>query len=83
MLIDFHTHIFPPEICQQRERYCERDPWFAELYSNPKARMACAEDLIAEMDEAGVDASVSFSFGWNDAGLIRETNTYVLDAMRR
>ncbi|HVU68543.1 MAG TPA: amidohydrolase family protein, partial [Ktedonobacteraceae bacterium] len=83
MLIDFHTHIFPPEICQQRERYCERDPWFAELYSNPKARMASAEDLVAEMDGAGVDASVSFSFGWSDPGLIRETNSYVLEAMRR
>jgi uncharacterized protein len=83
MLIDFHTHIFPPEICQQRERYCARDPWFAELYSNPRARMASAEDLLTEMEGAGVDASVSFSFGWSDPGLIRETNSYVLDAMSR
>ena len=83
MLIDFHTHIFPPEICQQRERYCARDPWFAELYSNPKARMASAENLIEEMDSAGVDAAVSFSFGWSDPGLIHETNSYVLDATRR
>lgn len=83
MLIDSHTHIFPPEICRQRERYCERDPWFAELYTNPKARMASAEDLLAEMDGAGVHASISFSFGWSDPGLIHETNSYVLDAMRR
>jgi predicted TIM-barrel fold metal-dependent hydrolase len=83
MLIDFHTHIFPPEICRQRERYCERDPWFGQLYSNPKASMASADDLIAEMDAAGVDISVSFSFGWSDPGLIHETNTYLLDAMRR
>lgn len=83
MLIDFHTHIFPPEICQQRERYCERDPWFGRLYSNPKASMASADDLIAEMDAAGVDISVSFSFGWSDPGLVHETNTYLLDAMRR
>lgn len=83
MLIDFHTHIFPSEICQQRERYCARDSWFGQLYSNPKARMASAEDLIAEMDAAGVDASVAFSFGWSDPGLIHETNNYVLEAMRR
>lgn len=83
MLIDFHTHIFPPEICRQRERYCERDPWFGKLYSNPKASMASADDLIAEMDAAGVDISVSFSFGWSDPGLVHETNTYLLDAMRR
>lgn len=83
MLIDFHTHLFPPEICQQREQYCARDPWFGQLYSNPKAGMASAEDLIIEMDTAGVDASVAFSFGWSDPGLIREGNDYILDAMRR
>ncbi len=68
MLIDFHTHIFPPYIRDHRERYCARDPWFNELYSNPQASMASAEDLIAEMDASGVDISVAFSFGWTDIG---------------
>ncbi len=83
MLVDFHTHIFPPHICQQRERYCVRDPWFKSLYANPRASMATAEDLIAEMDLSGVDAAVTFSFGWTDPGLIEETNSYVIDTMRR
>ena len=83
MLIDFHTHIFPPEICRRREHYCVRDPWFGQLYSNPKAGMASADDLIAEMDASGVDISVSFSFGWSDPGLVRETNSYLLEALRR
>ena len=83
MLIDFHTHIFPPTIQQYRERYCTRDPWFNTLYSNPRNRLVSAEDLIAEMDAAGVDASVAFSFGWTDPGLIEETNTYVIDSMHR
>ncbi len=82
MIIDIHTHIFPPEIQRYYARYCERDRWFGELYSNPRARVATAEDLIAEMDEAGVDISVAFSFGWTDPGLIVETNSYVLEAMR-
>src|SRR6266705_1364832 len=54
MLIDFHTHIFPPDVCKHRERYCARDSWFASLYSNPHTRLATAEDLIAEMDISGV-----------------------------
>lgn len=83
MLIDFHTHIFPPEIQRQRERYCARDPWFNELYANPRAQLATADDLIAEMDSAGVERAVTFSFGWTDPGLIEETNSYVLDAMQR
>jgi len=83
MLIDFHTHIFPPDIQKYRERYCTRDPWFNALYSNPRNHLASAEDLIAEMDATGVDASVTFSFGWTDFGLIEETNSYVIDSMRR
>ncbi|HEV2654327.1 MAG TPA: amidohydrolase family protein [Ktedonobacteraceae bacterium] len=83
MLIDFHTHIFPPAICQQRALYCRRDPWFNALYADPRARMATADELVAEMDASGVDASVAFSFGWTDPGLIEETNSYVIDAMRR
>ena len=83
MLIDFHTHIFSPEIQKQRARYCARDPWFNELYSNPRAYLATADELIAEMDSTGVDLAVTFSFGWTDPGLIEETNSYVIDAMQR
>src|SRR5437868_14266256 len=83
MLIDFHTHIFPPDIQRHRERYCARDPWFDKLYSNPGTRIATAEDLIAQMDESGVEVSVTFSFGWTDPGLPEETNNYVIDVMRR
>jgi predicted TIM-barrel fold metal-dependent hydrolase len=83
MRIDFHTHLFPPEIRDHRAKFCARDPWFDQLYSNPRVGIACVEDLIAEMDAAGVDASITFSFGWTDQGLIEETNSYIIDAMRR
>ena len=83
MLIDFHTHIFPPDVCKHREHYCLRDPWFNFLYSNPRTYLATADDLVAEMDISGVDASVTFSFGWTDPALIEVTNSYVIGAMRR
>lgn len=83
MLIDFHTHLFPPYIRHHRQHYCDRDPWFHQLYSHPRAHMASAEDLIAEMDDSGVAISVAFSFGWTDPALIVETNTYIIEAMRR
>lgn len=82
-MIDFHTHIFPPHIREQRERYCERDAWFRMLYSDPRTRMATVEDLIAEMDEADVGKAVTCSFGWTDPGLIEETNSYIIDAVQR
>ncbi len=83
MIIDFHTHIVPPEVIARRGEYLERDRWFGELYSSPKARLATAEELVAEMERAGVDRAVVFGFAWADAGLLRENNEYVLDAARR
>jgi predicted TIM-barrel fold metal-dependent hydrolase len=82
MIVDFHTHIFPPEIIARREEFAARDPWFGELYGDPRAMMADAEQLIAAMAESGVDHSVTFSFGWSDAGLIEECNSYVIEATR-
>ena len=83
MIIDAHTHLFPPDICARREDYCARDPWFNELYGNPKAKMATAEQLIASMEAAGVDCSIAFPFGWSDPGIIEECNSYLLDVMRQ
>lgn len=83
MIIDFHTHITSPHIIQNREKYLARDTWFEELYRNPKSRLVTAEELVAEMDRSGVQKSVAFGFGWRDPGLLRETNDYVIDAVRR
>jgi uncharacterized protein len=83
MIIDFHTHIFPPEIVAQRSTFIARDPWFAELYGNPKAKMATADDLVASMTQHGITHAVTFGFGWRDAGIVRLANDYVLDAVSR
>lgn len=83
LIVDFHTHIFPPDIIAQRERYLRHDAWFGQLYANPKAKMAVAEDLVADMDRAGVDQAVTFGFAWADLGLCHAANQYVLEAMLR
>jgi predicted TIM-barrel fold metal-dependent hydrolase len=82
-IIDSHTHIFPPEVIARREAYLQRDAWFGRLYANPKARMASAEDLIAAMDQAGVDVAVTFGFAWADPGLCHAANQYVLQTVSR
>jgi len=82
-VIDFHTHVFPPEVIARRDAYLQRDPWFGLLYANPKARMASAEDLVASMGRSGVDAAVTFGFAWADPGLCREANDYVIESAAR
>lgn len=83
MIIDFHTHIFPPEMREKREEFIARDPHFAHLYGGRKARMAAAEDLVASMDRDGVDVSVALGFGFDNPELCRITNDYILDAIHR
>jgi hypothetical protein len=83
MIIDFHTHVFPPEVRKKRERYIELDPCFALLYSEPKAKIATAEELIASMDEDGVDVSVILNIGWTTHELCVETNDYIIDSVSR
>jgi len=83
VIIDFHTHIFPSGIRAKRDEYIKRDPCFSLLYSQPKAKLATAEELIASMDENGVDLSVVLNMGWVSHELCVETNDYILDSIVR
>lgn len=81
-IIDFHTHIFPPEMRDNRARCARRDATFGALYADPKSRMASAVDLLAVMDADGVDIAVAMGLGWTDYGLAREANDYIISAAR-
>ena len=83
VIIDFHTHIFPPWLRERRDEYIKRDPCFSLLYSQPQARMVTAEELLASMDEAGIDLSVVLNVGWVSHELCVKTNDYILDSVSR
>ena len=83
MIIDSHTHVFPPELIRRREELLDRDVTLSTMFSDPRSRMADAEELVATMDGAAVDLSVMVGIGWNDPGLAREANDYLIDAVRR
>lgn len=82
-MIDFHTHIFPPEFITRRHRLAVRDATFTALFSDPKARMATADDLLTAMDEDGVTTSVAMGVGWTEYGLAQESNDYLIESVRR
>ena len=62
LIVDVHTHIFPPEIADERDAYLASDATFAELYASPKARLATAAELLESMDAAGIDVSAALGF---------------------
>lgn len=83
MIIDFHTHVFPPQIKKNRSKYIDSDPCFAILYSEKNAKLATADELIASMDKAGVDISIIVNIGWTTHELCVETNDYILESIAR
>lgn len=84
MIIDIHTHIFPPEICRQREAFFPGEPAFELLYGDRKrSPLTTAEGLLEAMDRDGIQGSVCFGFPWKNPEMVRLSNDYVLEAVHR
>ncbi|MBN1857255.1 MAG: amidohydrolase family protein [Dehalococcoidia bacterium] len=83
MIVDFHTHIMPEWVRDDREHYVAIDAGFATLYSDPKATLSTAEDLLASMDESSIDVSVILNIGWTTHEMCVRTNDYLLEAASR
>ncbi len=83
MVIDVHTHIFPPEIVLDRQHYYAGEPDFKLLYDSPRARLATVESLLEAMAAHGIDRAVTFGFPWRQADLAARHNDYVLEAAAR
>ena len=83
MIIDFHTHVFSPQIKKKRSKYIDSDSCFAILYSKKEAKLATADELIADMDKNKVDISVITNIGWTTHELCVETNDYILESVAR
>lgn len=82
MIIDFHVHIFPDSVRNDRTPYLERDATFGHLYSDPRARLSSAELLVERMDRDGVDVAVTLGMGWQVHEFAVESNDYILESAR-
>ncbi len=81
-IVDAHTHLFAPGIVSDRSGQLARDAWFGELYASPKIILVTPEDLIASMDEAGIQTSIVCGWPWRDMGLCREHNAFLAEVRR-
>jgi predicted TIM-barrel fold metal-dependent hydrolase len=83
LIIDFHTHVLPDEFRTDRSRILRSDPTFRAMFSSPTARTASADDLLSEMDAAGVDRAVVLGYGWWDPAVARIANDYLIESSKR
>lgn len=83
MILDFHTHIFPPFFTRQRESFLSEEPGFDLLYRDPGSRLADCGELLTAMDEEGVEKSVVFGFPWQKPDFFRRHNDYILESVHR
>lgn len=82
MIIDVHTHIFPEDICSNRQAFFDGEPEFRLLYDSPGSKLVGASDLILSMDENGVEKSVVFGFPWNGFDKVNAHNDYIIEMVR-
>ena len=83
MIIDFHTHIFPRDIRENREKRFPAEPAFKLLYQSAKSRLIGGADLIDAMDENGVDKSVVFGFPWKHSAVFKPHNDYIMEMVQK
>jgi len=82
-VVDAHVHVLPDRVRANLSQICAADPWFGACHAGPRAAVASAEDLVAAMDEAGVDRAVCFTWPFADPALCAEGNDYLAAAVRR
>ncbi len=84
MVIDALTHILPDEFRQNPRKYIAEDRTFGALFGGASnARTASAADLVAEMDDCGVDKAVVAGYGWTSKDAARIANDYILEEASR
>lgn len=66
-----------------RERYAARDAFFGELYSGAVARMVDVDEMLADMDAAGVDQCVVVGWCWQAHEICVEQNSWLMEIARQ
>jgi uncharacterized protein len=83
MIVDFHTHVFPSYIVENRNRYIQEDKLFELLYSDQKAKLITADELIATMDAQHIQKSVILNIDWSSQNHCKQTNDYIIESKNR
>lgn len=81
--VDFHIHLYPPEIVRDAESISLREPYFNALTHNRVHKWAVLDDLLDRMERDDVERAVVGGFAFRDLGLCRVCNDYIIESVRR
>ncbi len=79
MIVDCHVHLLPKRVREDHTPFCSTDLGFGSLYSSARAKFASEAEIIAYMDESGIDKAIVFGFPWEKSDLIKQNNDEVWD----
>ena len=51
--VDFHVHVYPPEVIRDAELISKREPYFDRLIHSRVHRWGTIDDLLLRMEEEG------------------------------
>lgn len=80
MIVDSHCHVLPANFGSRHDELVARDATYAALFPEPGGRIADADQLLRDMDVAGIDHAIAMGFGWTDPNLAGEVNDYLIRA---
>jgi len=83
MKIDCHVHVTPPDIIADWKKYAEKEPYFSLISNSKVNKFATADDVAAVLEKDNFDKAVVFGFGFNDMGLCRYVNDYVIENVKK
>jgi predicted TIM-barrel fold metal-dependent hydrolase len=81
--VDFHIHLYPPELIRDVEKISKTEPYFDALVHNSVHRWGTIDDLLPRMERDGVERAVIGGFAFQDMGLCRCCNDYIIDCVQR
>ncbi|MDR1546389.1 MAG: amidohydrolase [Deltaproteobacteria bacterium] len=78
MLIDVHIHLSSPELVADRSPCLVGEPGLEALYADPAAKLVGVEELLADLDAAGVDKALVMGFPFRREDNARRFNDWLL-----
>ena len=81
--VDFHIHVYSPEVIRNAESLSLREPYFNVLTHNRVHRWATLEDLLDRMERDDVERAVVGGFAFRDLGLCKLCNDYIIEGVRK